>query len=76
MGKEHEIIVREKVAVTDRADTGATVTLAARGGRGFDKKLPTIARNLVERLLRTSSRRATPARTSSLASRTAPARSA
>jgi len=52
MGKEHEIIVREKVAVADRADTGATVTLATlRGGRGFDKKLPTIARNLVERLL-------------------------
>ena len=52
MGKEHEIIVREKVAVSDGADTGSTVTLATlRGGRGFDKKLSTIARNLVERLL-------------------------
>jgi len=52
MGKEHEIIVREKIAVTDEADTGSTVTLATlKGGRDFDKKLSTIARNLVERLL-------------------------
>lgn len=52
MGKEHEIIVREKVAASDRTDTGSIVTLATlRGGRGFDKKLSTIARNLVERLL-------------------------
>ena len=52
MGKEHEIIVREKVAASDGIVTGSTVTLATlRGGRGFDKKLSTIARNLVERLL-------------------------
>ncbi|ALC17790.1 hypothetical protein DSOUD_3064 [Desulfuromonas soudanensis] len=52
MGKEHEIIVREKVAAVDGTDTGSTVTLAMlKGGRGFDKKLLTIARNLVERLL-------------------------
>lgn len=52
MGKEHEIIVREKVAASDGTDTGSTVILATlRGGRGFDKKLSTIARNLVERLL-------------------------
>lgn len=52
MGKEHEIIVREKVAAFDGTDTGSTVTLATlRGERGFDKKLSTIARNLVERLL-------------------------
>lgn len=52
MGKEHEIIVREKVAVDEGPNTGSTVTLATlRGGRGFDKKLSTIARNLVERLL-------------------------
>ncbi len=52
MGKEHEIIVREKIAATDEADTGSTVTLATlKGGRDFDKKLSTIARNLVERLL-------------------------
>jgi hypothetical protein len=52
MGKEHEIIVREKVVATDESDTGSTVTLATlKDGRGFDKKLSTIARNLVERLL-------------------------
>jgi hypothetical protein len=52
MGKEHEIIVREKVATSDGADTGSTVTLATlRGRHGFDKKLSTIARNLMERLL-------------------------
>ena len=52
MGKEHEIIVREKVAMAEGPNTGSTVTLATlRGGRGFDKKLSTIARNLVERLL-------------------------
>lgn len=52
MGKEHEIIVREKVRASDRTDTGSTVTLSAlKGGRGFDKKLSTIARNLAERLL-------------------------
>lgn len=52
MGKEHEIIVHEKVISTDETDTGSTVTLATlRGSRGFDKKLSTIARSLVERLL-------------------------
>lgn len=52
MGKEHEIIVREKISATDGTATGSTVTLALlKGMRGFDKKLSTIARNLVERLL-------------------------
>lgn len=52
MGKENEIIVREKIAASEEADTGSTVTLATlRGGGRFDKKLSTIARNLVERLL-------------------------
>ncbi len=52
MGKEHDIIVHEQVAATDRTDMGSTVTLAMlKDGRGFDKKLSTIARNLVERLL-------------------------
>lgn len=52
MGKEHEIIVREKVTGCDRTETGSTVTLSVlRAGRAFDKKLSTIARNLVERLL-------------------------
>lgn len=52
MGKEHEIIVREKIASHDGLNTGTTVSLIElKGGRGFDKKLSTIARNLVERLL-------------------------
>jgi len=52
MGKEHEIIVREKIVAATDPDTGSTVTLAnLKGGPGFDKKLSTIARNLVERLL-------------------------
>jgi hypothetical protein len=52
MGKEHEIIVNEKVTDTDRTDSGSTIILAAlKAGRAFDKKLYTIARNLVERLL-------------------------
>lgn len=52
MGKEHEIIVREKVAAAEGRDTGSTVALATlRARHGFDKKLSTIARNLVERLL-------------------------
>lgn len=52
MCKEHEIIVREKVASSDRTVTGATVTLSGlRARHAFDKKLSTIARNLVERLL-------------------------
>lgn len=52
MGKEHEIIVREKVAAADGTDTGSMVTLATlKGRRGFDKKLSTIAQNLMERLL-------------------------
>ena len=52
MGKENDIIVHEKVAVSERQETGTVVTLSAlKKGRSFDKKLPTIARNLVERLL-------------------------
>jgi len=52
MGKEQEIIVREKVVATDESDTGSMVTLAKlKGEREFDKKLSTIARSLVERLL-------------------------
>lgn len=52
MGKDHEIIVREVVTKTDATDTGSIIILSAlKGGYGFDKKLPTIARNLVERLL-------------------------
>jgi len=52
MGKEHDIIVHENVAPANQSDTGSTVTLAAlKSGRRFEKKLSTIARNLVERLL-------------------------
>lgn len=52
MGKEHEIIVREKVTSSDKQDAGTVVTLAPlKTGRAFDKKLSTIARSLVERLL-------------------------
>jgi hypothetical protein len=52
MGNEHEIIVREKIVASDASDTGSTVTLSKlKGRRVFDKKLLTIARNLVERLL-------------------------
>ncbi|MCZ2157414.1 MAG: ATP-binding protein [Bryobacterales bacterium] len=52
MGKEHEIIVREKVTASDKQDTGTVVTLAPlKTWRAFDKKLSTIARSLVERLL-------------------------
>jgi hypothetical protein len=52
MGKEHEIIVRENVGASKKTDTGSTVRLVGlKSGRGFDKKLATIARNLVERLL-------------------------
>ena len=52
MGKENDIIVHEKVAVSERQETGTVVILSAlKKGRSFDKKLPTIARNLVERLL-------------------------
>jgi len=52
MGKGHEIIVLEKVERSDRQYTGTVFTLASlKTGRAFDKKLSTIARNLVERLL-------------------------
>ncbi len=53
MGKNNDIIVREKVAVSEKRETGTVVALSAlkKKGRSFDKKLPTIARNLVERLL-------------------------
>ena len=52
MGKEQDIIVREKVAVSDADQSGTVVTLSSlKANRAFDKKLSTIARNLVERLL-------------------------
>jgi len=52
MGKDNDIIVHEKVAVSEKQEPGTVVTLSAlKKGRSFDKKLPTIARNMVERLL-------------------------
>ena len=53
MGKEQDIIVHEKVVVSDTDQTGTVVTLAALKKKvpSFDKKLSTIAKNLVERLL-------------------------
>lgn len=52
MGKEQEIIEDENVEEADKTDIGSTITLAMlRGERGLDKKLLTIAHNLVERLL-------------------------
>ena len=51
MGKDNDIIVREKVAVSEKQDSSTVVTLSVLKKGSFDKKLPTIARNLVERLL-------------------------
>lgn len=52
MGKEKDIIIREKVAASEKQETGTVVTLSSlKQGRSFDKKLATIARNLTERLL-------------------------
>lgn len=52
MGKDNDIIVHEKVEVSEQLESGTVVTLSTlKKGRSFDKKLPTIARNLVERLL-------------------------
>ena len=52
MGKDNEIIVNEDVAVSEKRETGTLVTLnAIRRGRHIEKRLSTIARNLVERLL-------------------------
>jgi len=52
MGKDNDIIVHEKVEVSEQQESGTVVTLSTlKKGRPFDKKLPTMARNLVERLL-------------------------
>ena len=52
MGKDHEIIIREKMTTSDATQSGTIVTLTGlKKGPTFDKKLSTIARNLVERLL-------------------------
>jgi len=52
MGKDRDIIVREKKSVSECEETGTTVKLISlKRSRTFDKKLSTIARNLVERIL-------------------------
>lgn len=52
MGREQEIIIGEKIAPTTETQTGSIVTLGSlKSGCTLDKKLSTIARNLVERLL-------------------------
>ena len=52
MGKRHDIIVDEETAISDQTDTRTVIHLAQLEGKAaFDKKLSTIARNLVERLL-------------------------
>jgi len=52
MGKDNDIIVDEKVEASEQQESGTVVTLSTlKKGRSFDKKLPTMARNVVERLL-------------------------
>lgn len=52
MGKDNDIIVDEKVTTHEKQEPGTVVTLSVlKKGRSFDKKLSTIARHLVERLL-------------------------
>ena len=52
MGKDFDIIVREKNDVSKDKDTVTVVSLTVlKKGEAFEKKLATIAKNLVERLL-------------------------
>ena len=52
MGLQTDIIVDEKVELVEDLPVGSTITLNKVKGRGFlDKRLATIARTLVERLL-------------------------
>ena len=52
MGKDHDIVAGEEVGETGTTASGTVASLVGlKIGRGFDKKLSTIARNLVERLL-------------------------
>jgi len=52
MGKDNDIIVHEKIEAIEQLESGTVVALSTlKKGRSFDKKLTTMARNLVERLL-------------------------
>jgi hypothetical protein len=53
MGRDYDIIINEKLlTVTEPAPSGTTVSLLSlKKGKEYEKKLSTIAKNLVERLL-------------------------
>ena len=52
MGRNHDIIVGEKIGHSENTQSGTVVTLnELKKGPKFEKRLSTIARNLVERLL-------------------------
>ena len=52
MGKNHDIIVQEKITASEHKDSGTIVSLTGpKKGPNFEKKLSTIAKSLVERLL-------------------------
>ena len=50
MGKEYQIVVNETVTDATKSQTGSTITLQSMKAK-IEKTLPTIARNLVEKLL-------------------------
>jgi Histidine kinase-, DNA gyrase B-, and HSP90-like ATPase len=52
MGKNNDIIVNEKISDSEKQKSGSIVRLSIlKNGKSIDKKLITIARNLVEKLL-------------------------
>ena len=51
MGKENEIIVNEKLSAFDASDSSTVVRLDTLRRGSFEKKLSTVARTLVEKLL-------------------------
>lgn len=52
MGKNQDIVVREKREPTSQTESGTVVYLEGlKRGPAFEKKLQTVTRNLVERLL-------------------------
>ena len=51
MGKDQDIVVEEEGKETNSTESGTIVRLVGLKGPTFEKKLQTIARNLVERLL-------------------------
>jgi len=52
MGNQNEIIVNERIIEEDTGKTGSTITISGvKSGTFPDKKLKTIARNIVEKLL-------------------------